>query len=82
LAGAGREGEPTECGPLLDRLAAADRGELAMRLRHLREVQGGGQREEGRIIGVQRVSTLEVGCTCRIALFKDNARGAWMILRS
>jgi hypothetical protein len=40
-AGTGREGEPTACGPLLDSLSAADRGELAMWLRHLREVQGG-----------------------------------------
>jgi hypothetical protein len=41
LAGAGREGEPTACGPLLDSLPAADRGELAVRLRHLREVLTG-----------------------------------------
>ena len=41
LPGAGGGGEPAACGPLLDSLPAADRGELAVRLRHLREVLTG-----------------------------------------
>ena len=41
LPGAGGGGEPAACGPLLDNLPAADRGELAVRLRHLREALTG-----------------------------------------
>lgn len=41
LPGAGGGGEPVACGPLLDSLPAADRAELAVRLRHLREVLTG-----------------------------------------
>jgi hypothetical protein len=41
LPGAGGDGEPAACGPLLDSLTVAERGELAGRLRHLREVLTG-----------------------------------------
>jgi transposase InsO family protein len=41
LPGTGGGGEPAACGPLLDSLPAADRGELAVRVRHLREALTG-----------------------------------------
>ncbi len=41
LPGTGDDGEPAACGPLLDSLTAAERGELAGRLRHVREVLTG-----------------------------------------
>jgi hypothetical protein len=41
LPGTGDDGEPAACGPLLDSLTAAERGELAGRLLHLREVLTG-----------------------------------------
>lgn len=41
LPGAGSDAEPAACGPLLDDLTAAERGELAARLRHLRELLTG-----------------------------------------
>jgi len=41
LPGTGGGGEPAACGPLLDSLPAAERGELAARVRHLREALTG-----------------------------------------
>ena len=41
LPGTGGGGEPVACGPLLDSLPAAERGELAVRVRHLREALTG-----------------------------------------
>lgn len=41
LPGTGDGDEPVACGPLLGSLTAAEHGELALRMRHLREVLTG-----------------------------------------